>query len=173
MAHEDKIDLAVFEQSKKVRHELSDMSLSGATKWTIYFTAFFSICIVVAFFVYIYMFKNNVGYRAPKTPSVIPPAPYPMLQDDRSNSGDIQALREKEDRLTSGYGWTSKAKGTVHVPISKAIDEVAQSGVPSWPDSYQPKPPASTPTGPVRREEVAPGVFRVPIDPNTPTVALP
>lgn len=173
MAHEDKIDQALFEQSKKVRHELSDMSFTTATKWTIYFSAFFTICIIVAFFVYVNMFKNNVGYRPPQTPSVIPPAPYPMLQDDRSNSGDILVLRGKEDELSNGYGWTSKEKGTVHVPISKAIDEVAQGGVPSWPDIYKPKPTAPAPSGPVQREEVAPGVFRVPIDPNTPTVAAP
>jgi hypothetical protein len=41
---------------------------------------------------------------------------------------DLAALREREDLRLNSYGWISKETGTVHIPISRAM-ELYVSGV--------------------------------------------
>ena len=33
----------------------------------------------------------------------------------------------------SGIGWTDKAAGRVHIPIDRAMHDVAEHGIPGWP----------------------------------------
>jgi len=55
--------------------------------------------------------------------------PQPRLQVIPSE--EIQALHAREDHVLSTYSWVDKNSGTVRVPIDKAIDMLAQKGLPS------------------------------------------
>ncbi len=43
---------------------------------------------------------------------------------------DLKQLREQEDAVLNGYGWVDKSSGTVRMPIERAIDLLAQRGLP-------------------------------------------
>ncbi len=43
---------------------------------------------------------------------------------------DLKRLREQEDAVLNGYGWVDKSSGTVRIPIERAIDLLAQHGLP-------------------------------------------
>jgi hypothetical protein len=51
-------------------------------------------------------------------------------------TGDEQA-RSRDDPILYGYGWVDQKAGIAHIPIQRAIDLVAQSGLPSRPASAQ------------------------------------
>lgn len=54
--------------------------------------------------------------------------PAPRLQPDPVK--DMAALRASEDALLHNYGWLDKAAGKVRIPIDRALELVAQRGLP-------------------------------------------
>ncbi|HEV3263716.1 MAG TPA: hypothetical protein VG013_43175, partial [Gemmataceae bacterium] len=44
---------------------------------------------------------------------------------------DLQAVRAAEEKELSTYGWVDQQKGVVRLPIDRAIDLLAQKGLPS------------------------------------------
>ena len=56
-----------------------------------------------------------------------PPAP----QLDQTPILDLQRERAAEDRILNSYSWVDKQNGTVRIPIDKAIDLLAQKGLPA------------------------------------------
>jgi hypothetical protein len=71
--------------------------------------------------------KARVGKGIGVDASKLPPAPRlevtPIL--------DLQAMRAAEDQALTSYGWIDKAHGVVRIPIDRAIDLLAQRGLPA------------------------------------------
>ena len=57
-----------------------------------------------------------------------PMPPQPRLQE--SPRQDLKAMRTREDWLLSHYSWADKQKGVVAIPIDRAIQIIAQRGIP-------------------------------------------
>ncbi len=54
--------------------------------------------------------------------------PAPRLQPDPP--ADLNKFREREEQILNSYGWVDQKAGTVHIPIERAIDMLANSGLP-------------------------------------------
>ena len=52
----------------------------------------------------------------------LPPAPRLQAHPLK----DLQELRKAENELLTTYGWVDKSAGTVRIPVSRAIDILAQ-----------------------------------------------
>lgn len=59
--------------------------------------------------------------------------PTPRLQTDDGNQ-EIADLHAKEDLLLTNYSWADKSQGKVRIPIDKAIELLAQRGLPVAPN---------------------------------------
>ncbi len=59
--------------------------------------------------------------------------PEPRLQVNAPE--DLKNMREREDRALDSYGWVDRESGIVRIPIQRAIDLLAERGLP-------PRPPA-------------------------------
>jgi len=57
--------------------------------------------------------------------------PLPRLQP--APHADLLAFRAKEDAVLQTYGWADKSRGVVRVPIERAMEIVAQRGLPARP----------------------------------------
>ncbi|MGB0063123.1 MAG: hypothetical protein WBP85_01650 [Terracidiphilus sp.] len=55
--------------------------------------------------------------------------PTPRVQTDDGNQ-DIANLHAREDLLLSNYTWVDESKGTVRIPIERAMELIAQRGLP-------------------------------------------
>ncbi len=55
--------------------------------------------------------------------------PTPRLQTDDGNQ-EIADLHAKEDLLLTNYSWVDKPQGKVRIPIDRAIELLAQRGLP-------------------------------------------
>jgi hypothetical protein len=62
--------------------------------------------------------------------------PKPRLQVNQQL--DLQQVREQEQRILNSYGWVSKEAGAVRIPINRAMDLIAERGLP-------PAKPAASP----------------------------
>ena len=66
----------------------------------------------------------------------LPVYPAPRLQP--SPPADMQQFYSEEIRLLNSSGWVDQAQGIAHIPISDAMREVANEGIPQWPTSAGP-----------------------------------
>jgi hypothetical protein len=55
--------------------------------------------------------------------------PTPRLQGDDGNQ-DTADLHAREDLLLDNYSWVDRSKGTVRIPIDRAMELIAQRGLP-------------------------------------------
>jgi hypothetical protein len=65
--------------------------------------------------------------------------PTPRLQGDDGNQ-DTADLHEREDLLLENYSWVDRSKGTVRIPIERAMELIAQRGLPVEPKPQQAEP---------------------------------
>lgn len=82
-----------------------------------------------------YLLKRNEG--APADPLAlrfgrqIPPEP--RLQADPLQ--DLARLHAEEDAILHSYAWVDRPTGVVRIPIERAVELLAQSGLPARADS--------------------------------------
>ena len=58
--------------------------------------------------------------------------PTPRVQIDDGNQ-DVADLHAREDLLLANYTWVDQSKGTVRIPIERAMQLIAQRGLPVAP----------------------------------------
>ena len=63
--------------------------------------------------------------------------PQPQLQE--TEVLDLKAIRAAEDQVLNGYAWMDPEQGVVRIPIDRAIDLLAERGLPSRPPAGEPK----------------------------------
>lgn len=59
-----------------------------------------------------------------------PLPPEPRLQPDPVS--DLHRMRDAEDNVLQTYGWQDKDAGVVRIPVARALDLIAQRGLPNW-----------------------------------------
>jgi hypothetical protein len=128
-----------------VGHETTDAEIAPLVRFAV-FLAVITIT-VAALTVGFYSFLDARERRenAPRYPLAegvdrpLPPAPrlqtYPF--------DDIKALRKEEAQLIDHYGWVDKNAGTVRIPVSRAMDLLAERGLPHRTEA--PQAPAASP----------------------------
>jgi hypothetical protein len=79
--------------------------------------------------------------------------PTPRVQLDDGNQ-DIADLHAREDLLLTHYSWANQSQGKVRIPIERAMELIAQSGLPVAPDVNH---------APLLTGDSKPGVVAVPL----------
>jgi hypothetical protein len=88
--------------------------------------AFLSAIITVGIFRYLHnTYKPDEA--AKQAQPQIPPEP----RIEVAPAEQIQTLRAHEDHILTSYSWVDQKSGTVRVPIDRAIDMLAQKGLPA------------------------------------------
>jgi hypothetical protein len=59
--------------------------------------------------------------------------PTPRLQTDDGNQ-DVTDLHAREDLLLDNYSWVNQSQGKVRIPIERAMELIAQRGLPQAPN---------------------------------------
>jgi hypothetical protein len=126
-------------------HETTDLDLKGVAVFTV---ALILMC--AAAFVGLRVMMNQFAAeeaadKAKKPSRLIVDAPIegPRLQADPGRER-IEIAKRDLDRLNS-YGWTDEKAGKAHIPIDRAIDILAKSGLPrrGKVDQFHPRPGSS------------------------------
>jgi hypothetical protein len=124
-------------------YERSDIGIAGV----LYFLGGLLVAGVIVYFVvdglYSYLDKRSAAQQAPVSPLVTnAPAdtrhiptnypktafPDPRLEDDER--GQLNDIRLKEEQTLSTYDYIDKNTGTIRIPIDRAMDLIAQRGLP-------------------------------------------
>ena len=59
--------------------------------------------------------------------------PQPRLEDDERR--EITDFRKQEEQILNSYGWVDQQAGVVRIPIDRAMQLVAQRGLPTQPQA--------------------------------------
>ena len=62
--------------------------------------------------------------------------PTPRLETDDGNQ-DLADLHDREDLLLNYYSWIDRSKGTVRIPIERAMEIIAHKGLPVAPQEQE------------------------------------
>lgn len=81
----------------------------------------------------LYGLAAQQGERLPVPPEASPGSRFPLPALQVSPSEDLVQLREGEDRRLQGYRWVDRSRGIVHIPINRAMELLAERGLPGRP----------------------------------------
>jgi hypothetical protein len=120
------------------RHEHRDVNIRAVYKFGLALTSLCLVAVALLFGLYRYFVNREGGPlahdRTNVDASALPPAP--RLQ--AAPIADMQDMLRAEDQILNGYGWIDQSKGVARIPIGRAIDLLAQRGVPSRPQGEAP-----------------------------------
>ncbi|SRR5258708_5884453 len=124
-------------------YERRDVGVAGI----LYFLAALAFAGLVTYFIvdglYHFLDKRSAEQQAPVSPLVTnPPAdtrhitkdypqatfPDPKLEEDER--GQLNGIRLTEEQMLSSYDYIDQKAGTVRIPIDRAMDLIAQRGLP-------------------------------------------
>ncbi len=77
-----------------------------------------------------FVFPQSMQHRSPSAPPALN-ADAPQLEITPRD--DLQRFQRSGAQFEQSYGWTDRSKGTVRIPISRAMQLLAQRGLPGWP----------------------------------------
>lgn len=116
-----------------LNHETRDVSLGGAPRFAIAMIVFLAVVFAFIWFVYA-RWRADTDASRPRVPAIevregdrLPP--LPRLQTTPAT--DLRGFQESESLVLTTYGWVDKEKGVVRIPVSRAIDLVAERGLPA------------------------------------------
>ncbi len=126
---------------RKLGYEPRDVALQALIKWFVGLIIFILISAGITYAIYDLFVAPEVpmdtlqpitGLRK------LPPAPNPLLQARPRD--DLRTFRAQEFNRLDGYGWVDQSKGVVRIPVDRAIDVLAQKGLPARPQQTGPIP---------------------------------
>jgi hypothetical protein len=68
---------------------------------------------------------------------------FPLPRLEVNERAEIYGTRFKEEELLNTYGWVDQKAGVAHIPIDRAMDLIAQQGLPTAPTGTAVRPGAA------------------------------
>ena len=110
-------------------HETTDINTRGVA-WSAVALAIVIVAVLCALRGLYGAFTNQRPSRSTDSRTNAPSS-KPRLQIDEAR--DLSRLHEHEDTILDGYGWVDQKAGIARIPIERAMDIVAQRGLPAPP----------------------------------------
>ena len=119
------------QSTQEIGHERRDVSVRGVAWFAVGLAGTCALIGVIGIGLY-HFFERQ--HPSPDSPSRIELkahmiAPPPQLQVDPTQ--DYEKFRASEDAKLNSYGWIDKQAGIVRIPIARAMDLIAQRGLPT------------------------------------------
>jgi hypothetical protein len=139
-------------------HETSDAEIGPLLRFAVFLAVVTAATSAATLGLYNYLDNREAVEKAPRHPMTVgverPLPARPRVQTYPFD--DIKGLRRDEARILEHYAWIDKTAGTVRIPVSRAMDILAQRGLPhrdSPAPAFAPGSPALTGTGTTRTDE--------------------
>jgi hypothetical protein len=124
-------------------YERSDIGVRGV----LYFLTGLAVAVVFAYLIvagiYSFLDKRSASEQAPVNPLVTnapadtrhiandyPQSSFPNPKLEEDERGQLNNIRLKEEQTLSTYDYIDKNAGTIRIPIDRAMDLIAQRGLP-------------------------------------------
>ena len=119
-------------------HETTDINVWAVGKFAIALVVVTVLSLVLLFGLMKY-FQSRETTEVVKT--VDPEKAFPQPQLQKLPIPDLRQFHADEDKVLNSYAWVDQPKGVVRIPIERAIDVLAQRGLPSVSRASRPASP--------------------------------
>ena len=113
------------------QHEESDVNVFAIGRFAFALVAVIAVSVVLLFGFFHFLVNMTGGERPTASDfsrnGQLPP--QPRLEERPVQ--ELKNFRDAEDKALSSYGWIDQKSGVVHIPIDRAMDLLAQRGLPS------------------------------------------
>ena len=109
-------------------YEKRDLVLPAIAKWTVAFFAVMFIGMAISLLITWGLAANSGDARTRPIGAVRQLPPSPRLQADPKI--DFDAYMASEQTRMNSYGWVDRKAGIVSMPIDRAVELVAERGIP-------------------------------------------
>jgi hypothetical protein len=112
-------------------HEKSDAATQPLFRFVVGLAVFVAAAMVVMVMLYSYFGDRETALDIPLSPlakQAPPVAAGPQLQPNPSL--ELNDLRRQEEAQLNGYGWVDQPAGLVRIPVERAIELMAERGMP-------------------------------------------
>ncbi|MEP0766709.1 MAG: hypothetical protein HRF45_09245 [Fimbriimonadia bacterium] len=112
-------------------YEPRDVSTGPLLKWAIALAVFIVASLMVSLGIYSLTMPPPEKMRQKTGPiNAVQPMPdAPILQVNPAL--DMRKFRIEEDRTLHSYGWVDQARGIAHIPVERAMELIAEKGLPT------------------------------------------
>jgi hypothetical protein len=118
-------------ENPEVHHETSDVNVRAIVWFGVIFVIFAILTHILLWGLFKY-YAWNERRNQPRAATLVReeprPVPEPRLQVNPP--AELDRFAAEEAARLAGYSWADREKGTVRIPIDRAIDIVAQRGLP-------------------------------------------
>ena len=123
------------------RHEETDINVWAVGKFAVALMLVGVAAIFLLFGLFRYLLSREGGPPAghSQVAASEPAKAFPQPQLQEHEVLDLKAIRAAEDQVLNSYAWMDPEKGVVRIPIERAIDLLAERGLPSRPLAGEPK----------------------------------
>ena len=123
------------------RHEETDINVWAVGKFAVALVLVAVAAIFLLFGLIRYLLSREGGPPAGRSQVAAnePAKAFPQPQLQENEVLDLKAMRAAEDQVLNSYAWMDPEKGVVRIPIERAIDLLAERGLPSRPLAGEPK----------------------------------
>ncbi len=125
-----------------VGHEETDAEIGPLVKFAVFLTVLTLFTAVLTVGFYKFLDAREQTEKAPRYPLAEgverPLPPTPRLQTYPFD--DVKTVRRDQEQMLDRYAWIDKNAGTVRIPVERAIELLAERGLP-----HRAAPPEATP----------------------------
>jgi hypothetical protein len=118
-----------------VHHEPGDVNALALTKFGLSMAALIVVFLFGLWGMFEYLKNREAELGLPLSPAALVNAqkhpPDPQLQPHPAR--DMRDMRAAEDKILHQYAWIDPDKGIVRIPVERAMDLIAQRGLPAAP----------------------------------------
>ncbi len=149
-----------IDELRRMGYETDDIGTRTIIRWAVGLFGFVAASLALTAIVYTWFIRGNnpdaeTRMAFPLTMQQrLPPPDAPILQ--AAPKRDWVNFDATEKAKVSGYNWVDRSKGTVTIPVDRAIDLLAERGLPQRKTPGR-APSAPAPNAPIQGSSGAPG----------------
>ncbi len=134
-------------ESIEAGHELRDLSPKAIALFALSLAVLLVLVVLVTYFLHEHYLTVQVRTQAAPSPLSAARAPTPEPRLEVTPGQDLKALRAAEDSLLNSYAWIDQQQGIVRIPIDRAMELLAQRGLPTRAQTGQKTQSRKSPEG--------------------------
>ena len=112
-------------------HEVSDINPKRVALVGFALATVIALSLLVTYGLFRYFYRGETRTRPLPSPLSYTREPTPEPRLSIEPGKDLKTLRSEEDTLLKSYGWIDREKGIVRIPIDRAIELLAERGLPT------------------------------------------
>jgi hypothetical protein len=121
----------------EVGHERSDLSPKRISLFAVGLAVLIIVALLVCYGLMLWLLRSEARRAEPPSRFAVTPAPMAGPQLAIEPGRALKAMRHQEQSRLTSYGWIDQEKGTVHIPIERAMEILAEKGLPARQNKQQ------------------------------------